>query len=251
MKSLRIEDRGKVRWIELASPNCTLTSGLISELQEEIGSHREDAASRVLVLAGSGGKFFSPGFNLGEVAPMTRSQMSRMIEGFERLFLDLLVHPKPTLAMLNGSALAGGCIVASSCDFRISREGSRIGMTPLNHAISIPYGAQQIIARIIGWPRARRSLQLGESYSSAEAEPMGWIDGSASGERLESETSQLADTLSSINPAAFETTKSMLLDSLTRRVIPPQSSHREAFLDCWFSPQAQRRLHEASTRLGG
>ncbi|HSR69113.1 MAG TPA: enoyl-CoA hydratase/isomerase family protein [Acidobacteriota bacterium] len=235
--------------LELASRHNTLTRLAIAELLAALESHARDDGSRVLIISGQGSRFFSPGFDLRQVSALQRAEMEDMIEAFEGLMVSLLRHPKPVLAQLNGDALAGGCILASCCDFRLARRGALIGMTPLNFSVAVPYTAQQVFRHLLGFSRARRPLWLGENYPVEKALGMGWIDQVESEEKLPSAVDGLARRLAAGDPAAFRTSKDFLLAPLLRQIDPPSPHRRRDFLDCWFSASTQSRLRATLRNL--
>ncbi|HSR49258.1 MAG TPA: enoyl-CoA hydratase/isomerase family protein [Acidobacteriota bacterium] len=240
---------GQLLHVGLRTRNNTLSRSLIQELSHALDQHSREASSRVMIISGQGEKFFSPGFDLTEVSSFGRTQMDAMIEDFEALAVALLRHPKPIVAQINGDCLAGGCILASCCDFRLIRQEARIGMTPMSYSVAVPYTAHQVFLHLMGASRARSALWLGESYSAGQALEIGWVDQVASADDLQSSCRELALRLAEADPVAFSTSKAFLLEPLLSRVDPPSSRRRKAFLDCWFSSGSQSRLRATMERL--
>ena len=110
---------------------------------------------------------------------------------FIGVLLQLRVYPKPTVALLNGDALAGGALLATACDFRVSGPDVSIGMTDLTRDVLIPYESLRILREVIGNQRAREVALLGRRFPAADARKMGWLDEVVEVERLD-EAARLA-----------------------------------------------------------
>src|SRR5215813_9319973 len=74
----------------------------------------------LLVRGGDGTGAFSAGLDLREVASLSTSQMADFIRLLEEVFTTLYLHPAPTVALVNGHAIAGGCVLALCCDYRVA-----------------------------------------------------------------------------------------------------------------------------------
>jgi enoyl-CoA hydratase len=103
-----------------------------------------DDAIRAVVVTGSGA-FFSGGFDFA--APRRDDEVAHgLYELYRDCHLRLLELPKPTVAMVNGHAIAGGLVVALACDRRIAVDGAyRIGLNEVEVGASFPRAAFEIV----------------------------------------------------------------------------------------------------------
>src|SRR5262245_19744991 len=139
MATVRVDDRdGGVRLLTLDRPPAnaedeTLLTDLGAALDE---AARQDAV-RAVVLTGAG-NFFSGGFDLS--APRRDAAGAAAIGTlFRDTHLKLLTLPKPTVALVNGHAIAGGFILALACDYRLGVDGDyRIGLNEVAIGSSFP-----------------------------------------------------------------------------------------------------------------
>jgi enoyl-CoA hydratase/carnithine racemase len=92
-----------------------------------------------------------------------------------RLFGRLRDAPFVTVAVVNGFALGGGCELALSCDFRMMAEEARIGLPEVRLGALPGGGGVQMLARVLGRPRALEVALLGEQLSAAEAKAVGLV----------------------------------------------------------------------------
>src|SRR5215475_5138111 len=102
-----------------------LGTALMSSLRDQLAK----AANQPVLLRGMGDAF-SAGLNLKEVSSLDGYGMRRFLALLDDLVLDLYTHPAPTVALVNGHAIAGGCVIALCCDQRIAQRNprTRIGL---------------------------------------------------------------------------------------------------------------------------
>src|SRR5262249_3153716 len=96
----------------------------------------------------------------------------------EQLVDVLYNHPAPTVAFVNGHAIAGGCVLALCCDLRVAspREGIRIGLNEVALGLKFPpLTLAMVRARLTGPPRAR-SIPEAALYDAREAMDLGIVD---------------------------------------------------------------------------
>ena len=239
---LAIDTSAKITTVEIRTPNNTITLELIQQLRRSLLDHRENKQQRVYILTGAGWRLFCPGLHLGRVLKLDRPAMEEFMQQFCSLCRELFSHPKPTIARLSGHALAGGCILASCCDFRLSIQGTRIGLTPLNRFLPVPAGCQQILAFRVGSRHLGRVLLRGLSMTAAEANRVGWLDWLGDSAQLDSQIESLAASLGVGLPLAFAATKRNLLGGLPDHIRELDRRELDPFLDCWFATRTRAYL---------
>src|SRR5512134_3343082 len=110
-----------MREIVIASPSRNAVS---SSLLESLGRDVEAAGGEPLLLSGAG-DVFSAGLDLNEVARIDEAVALRLLGALERLVAALFTYPAPTVALVNGHAIAGGCVLALCCDYRVATADPR------------------------------------------------------------------------------------------------------------------------------
>jgi enoyl-CoA hydratase len=112
-----------------------LGSGLMSRVRDEL----RRAGGRPVLLRGDGDAF-SAGLDLKEVADLDSEGMASFLGLLEDLVLDLYTYPGPTVASINGHAIAGGCVLALACDQRIAVQNprARIGLNEVALGVRYP-----------------------------------------------------------------------------------------------------------------
>src|SRR2546426_2721338 len=151
MPTVRSEDRAEgVRLLTLDRPPANaITPELLNDLSSALEAAREDNAVRAVVLTGAG-RFFSAGLDLrGDIdfqAVAAPTAGTDPFSALRRCLLSFLRFPKPTVAMLQGHAIAGGLILVLACDYRLGADGEyRIGLNEVAIGASFPRAASEIV----------------------------------------------------------------------------------------------------------
>ncbi len=181
-----------VHEIVLDSPHLNaLSIASMTALRDELRS----AGGQPLLLRGAG-RAFSAGLDLGEIANLKDDELLVFIKLLDSLFLELFTYPGPTVAWLNGHAIAGGCLLALACDQRIAAASPaiKIGLTEVALGISFPPGALAIARYRIANHCVDEVLLGARLYSPTEALRRGLVDEVVddSGERARSSLASLA-----------------------------------------------------------
>jgi len=240
MDQLKRRHDGALTWIGFSSVNNTIGITLLSELESVVDECSGLAKASALIIHGNGEKFFSPGLNLHEISRLDRAEMSDFMEAFSRLNLKLFTSPTPTLAMLNGDALAGGFLLASCCHLRYGHSGVRVGLTSLSQSVVMPFGSLKILESLIGVKETREIVKGGLCYSSEQACRVGWLDGIL--DKQDMELSMRRKALSFLQ--CSRTRQLGDRRRLAARILQDEQQHLEVFLDHWFSRKAQKQLGE-------
>ncbi len=125
---------------------------------------------------------------------------------------------KPTIAMIDGFALGGGCEIACSCDIRIASLRSKFGTPEINLGLIPGYGATQRLAKLVGYGKTLEMVMTGEMISAEQASKIGLINHVTTNENLHEFTMNMAMTIASksnyILATAKRTIKAALNNSL-------------------------------------
>jgi enoyl-CoA hydratase len=201
------DDRDGVRILRLAHGKV---SAMDIELGEALTREMADAAAasiRAVIITGTGSSF-SAGVDLFRVingGPEYGRAFLPVLDAFLRAVLTL---PKPTVAAVNGHAIAGGCILAACCDHRIMVEGAgRIGTPELAVGVPFPALPLQIMAARISDTALRDLVFTGRTVLIDEARTLGLIDEKCPAGMLLDRAMEAAQRLASIPPRAFALTK--------------------------------------------
>jgi len=141
---------GGIAVLTLASDKVNaLDVATLGEISSYVDSAAQDPAVRALVVTGAG-SIFSAGLNVGEVLDHEKDRTGVLLDALNDALVLLFRFPKPTVAAINGPAIAGGCILACACDKRLIAEGARIGATELKVGVSFPVFAVELLRHACG-----------------------------------------------------------------------------------------------------
>ncbi len=148
-----------------------LNQALLSELDHALASLEGDREIRALVLRAEG-RVFCSGIDLQEV---DRLEGAHNPAGIENVFHRLERLPIPTLAAVNGAALAGGLELALHCDLRLAGESAQLGMTLARVGLMVPFNFTRKLIEVIGAPATAQILFTAEAIDARRALAMGMV----------------------------------------------------------------------------
>jgi enoyl-CoA hydratase/carnithine racemase len=197
-----------------------------------------------LFLTGDGDAF-STGLNLKEVLALDAAGLEGFLGKFERLAEALFQYPGPTVACLNGHAIAGGCVLALCCDYRVSLPNPqiRIGLNEVALGVTFPPRTMALVRSRLPNQHANRLLLGAELYPPHEAQAFGLID-DVSADAVELARRRLAE-LSSRPAASYAATK-QVLNALVSEATASEELRRLAAY--WANPDVKQRLAAALVR---
>jgi methylglutaconyl-CoA hydratase len=208
-----VTDSGPIRTITLHRPERR--NAMTPEMQLELIAAFEDAAEsrcRVLVLTGAGDAFCS-GLDLAFLRDADKkSELEHRAdsEQLARLFLALYELPIPTIAAVNGPAIAGGTGLAMICDFTLAVPTAKFGFTEV-HIGFVPAIVSAFLALHVCHKRAVDLLLTGRHFDAEEAFRLGLVNELIPREQLAGRTKSLADTLLANSPQALKATKRLVV----------------------------------------
>ena len=176
------------------------------ELNAALNQAKADENVRVVILRGAGSAFCA-GMDLKWAHTATVLEYRKWMETLYWELTDIMCGlGKPTIAALNGPALAAGCTIAFSCDMIIASDKAYIGYPEINIGL---LSAKHIILlpRIVGRLKAFELVITGEPLSVKEAERMGLVNKVVPHDKLEEVVDELASKVAAKSPLAVKLTK--------------------------------------------
>jgi methylglutaconyl-CoA hydratase len=184
------------------------------ELMEDVTAALKQAAdstAQVVILTGAGNAFCA-GMdldNLKQLIGRSDEQNLRDSRTMAGLFRSLYDFPKPTIAAVNGAAIAGGSGLATLCDFTLAVPGAKFGYTEVCIGFVPGIVSSYLIANV-GEKRARDLLLTGRLFAAEEAKLMGLVTEIVTPERLMPRALELSRQLMANSPASLRATKALL-----------------------------------------
>jgi enoyl-CoA hydratase/carnithine racemase len=149
-RKIKVVETDGIAVLTLASDKVNaLDVDTLEEISEYVDQCEHDTAVHALVVTGEGA-IFSAGLNVGEVVDNDIDRTGILLEVLGTALVRLFRFPKPTVAAVNGPAIAGGCILACACDKRLMADGASIGATELKVGVSFPVVAVELLRHACG-----------------------------------------------------------------------------------------------------
>ena len=235
-KTIVVTDSASIRTIMLNRPERR--NAMTPDMQTELTSALGDTASsgcRVLVLTGAGEAFCS-GLDLSELHSAKEKSPADHRDDAERiarLLIALYELPVPTIAAVDGSAIAGGAGLAFLCDFTLATPESKFGFTEVRIGF-VPALVSAFLALQIGDKRSRDLLLTGRLFDAGEAHRLGLVNEIVAPEKLAERVQALANMLIANSPQSLKATKLLLtqqnkarLDSAIAQALEANALSRE------------------------
>src|SRR6266581_2077043 len=186
---------------------------MMAELQTAL-DHIEKSHARVAIVTGSG-KAFSAGMDLDMLAAIAQQSPAENQEDSRRIakmFRRIWSYPRPLIAAVNGAAYAGGCGIATLCDFTLVAPEAKFGYTEVKIGF-LPAIVSVFLTRQIGEKRARDLLLTGRIIEAEEAKEFGLVSEIVPAERLMERAYELANLLIAASPSSLTRSKHLLVSS--------------------------------------
>lgn len=178
--TLRLEKDGKVAHllIDRAAKRNAFNQAMWEAFPDLLHDAMADKSIRVLIVrAAESGSAFCAGADIGEFAngvehPEWRAKNQAAIN---RVQHELTRAAKPTIAVIDGDCVGGGCGLAIACDFRIAGPNARFGITPAKLGLVYPLHDTKLLVDLVGPSEAKKLLYTGRLITAEEALRIGLI----------------------------------------------------------------------------
>lgn len=210
--TLLLDINGDIASITLNRPEKrnAFSTAMICELQTAL-DEIEKSHARVGIITGAG-KAFSAGMDLEMLSAIAQQSPAENQEDSRRMakmFRRIWSFPRPLIAAVNGAALAGGCGIATLCDFTLAVPEAKFGYTEVKIGF-LPAIVSVFLTRQIGEKRTRDLLLTGRIIEPPEAKEMGLINEIVPAEKLLSRAKELADVLIAASPGSLSRAKRLM-----------------------------------------
>jgi 2-(1,2-epoxy-1,2-dihydrophenyl)acetyl-CoA isomerase len=193
------------------------TWAMTQELYRAVADYRDDDDLRVLILRGAGRRAFCAGGDIGgadedhrekvRAAPLGMGREMR--DGMQRVLTELRRIDKPSIAQIEGYAVAGGLALALACDFRLGSTTAKLGDTSNKFGLLPDEGGAWLFPFFMGYDKALKMSLLHEIYDAEAAFRLGLLTEVVTGD-LEARAFEFADALAEKAPLAVRCTKMMM-----------------------------------------
>lgn len=230
---LRME-RGKANALDLE---------LLAALDETLQA-LEDERPAAVVLTGTG-SIFSAGVDLFRMLDTGRDYLVEFLGTLGWSLRRLFTFPAPVVGALNGHAIAGGCILACACDYKVMADGDgRIGVPELRVGVPFPVVALEILRFAVPRQHLQKLAYVGKTYAPADALVWGLVDELVPPAELLDRAVAAAEELAAIPADSFRVTKEHLRRPAIDRIDALQGEVDAAVTNLWDAPATRQHIRE-------
>jgi methylglutaconyl-CoA hydratase len=210
--SLQLAYDGAIATITFNRPEKrnAISFELLSELMQAL-DEVEKSPAQILIISGAG-KAFCAGLDLEELKSLlgkTHDQNVKDSARMAQVFRRIYDFPKPTIAAVNGAAIAGGTGIATMCDFTLAVPEAKFGYTEVRIGF-VPAIVSSILVWQVGHKIARDLLMTGRLFDAAEAHRFGLANEIVPAEHLMGRARELANQLLENSPSSVRLTKKLI-----------------------------------------
>lgn len=234
---LRME-RGKVQALDL-------------ELVEALDEALQNAADApAIVLTGTGGAF-SAGVDLKRLLAGGDAYVDRFLPALSDVMVRLFAHPGPVVAAINGHAIAGGCVLACACDYKVMAESeATIGVPELKVGVPFPVAPLEILRFALADPHLQELVYLGRTYGADVALARGMVDEAVPADHVTARALAVAERLAAGPTARFRLTKEQLRRPALDRIALDAPRADPAVVAAWKDPATLAAIRTYVNELG-
>lgn len=167
---------------------------MVEELHELLDILEQDTTVKVLIFTGAGSTFISGG-DLEEFLSVRGEEAYPRLRKVGDLLDRLDAFSKPTIAMINGTAIGGGCEFAASCHFRLASNAAKIGFVQIGMHITSGWGGGSRLLSKLSEGQALTLLLTGERLDAKRAKELGFVDDCFPPEELDTKVHAFAQSI--------------------------------------------------------
>ncbi len=211
-KTIQLAQADQIATITLNRPEKrnAISFGLLDDLMRAL-DEVEHSSAVVLIITGAG-KAFCAGLDLDELKSLLGKTHEENVKDSARMaqvFRRIYDFPRPTIAAVNGAAIAGGTGIATMCDFTLAVPEAKFGYTEVRIGF-VPAIVSSILVWQVGHKIARDLLMTGRLFDAAEAHRYGLVNEILAPDKLMERAQELARQLIEASPSSVRLTKKLI-----------------------------------------
>ena len=242
---IEIQAKGSVQILTLASGRVNAQDvELLEELTLAVGDLARSGAG-ALVVTGAG-RAFSAGVDLNRVLEGGAGYTDRLLPALSEAFEAVFCYPGPTVAAINGAAIAGGCVLACACDRRLITPDAQIGASEVRVGLPFPVAALEVMRYACG-DSAEDVLLGGRTYRGSEALATRLAHRVVADGLVDAAVAEASD-LGGIAADAYSQTKAQLRAPTMERIRAAADVDTEV-REVWAADQTRQRVAAYVERL--
>jgi enoyl-CoA hydratase len=207
-QNIEVTKKGLLAYVTINRPELrnALNKETLQEMMDALHDVKTDDTVGCVIFTGKGDKSFAAGADISQLRQKTALDVFKP-GGMQEVYDQIEMFDKPTIAMVNGFALGGGCELALACDIRIASVNAKFGLPELNLSIIPGAGGTQRLARLVGKGKALDMILTGKIIGGEEAYRIGLVSDVVSQDELAAKTEEVAEKILAKGPLAVKLAK--------------------------------------------
>ncbi|KAM9843850.1 enoyl-CoA delta isomerase 1, mitochondrial [Aulostomus maculatus] len=226
-------------------PVNSLSLDFLTELCISIEKLEMDKGCRGLIITSSLPKVFSAGLDIMEMYGKSPESCGVFWKAVQEMWLKVYSSNMVTIAAINGSSPAGGCLMSLACDYRIMADNPRysIGLNETQLGIVAPFWFKDTMTNTVGHRTTEIALALGLLYSPSEALNIGLVDQLVAEDQLMTTAMETMTKWLTIPDHARQITKSMMRKPTIDKLTSSREADIQNFVSFITKDSIQKSLH--------
>jgi Delta3-Delta2-enoyl-CoA isomerase len=251
VKTLALERRDGIAILRLdKARGNAIDDDLVADLASAAAELAGDESVRGVLLSSAHARLFCPGLDLVALSSLDRPELHAFLRRFLSTVRSLYGLPKPMVAAVSGHAVAGGCILALTADWRVLSRDAAIGMNEVKIGLPLPWPIATLVRASVSPSATAKVALLGRNFSNDEALAAGLADELAEPGSVDEASLTRLMEFTSKDPRAMAKTKAYLRSETLAEMRAREEEAVPDFLDSWFSASTQERLRGILSSLG-
>ena len=178
MENVILHREQGIAWVIINRPEIrnAVDFDVMEQLSNILDQVEQSDEDKLAVFTGEGSQAFCSGGDLSIFHSLyTKKDSQAMLSKMGEILMRIFFFPKPTVAAVNGTAVGGGCELATSCDFRLAAPHSKLGFVQGTLGITTGWGASTMLYERLPQTTAMEMLMSCKRYTAEEAKQLGFV----------------------------------------------------------------------------
>lgn len=223
------------------APVNALNPAFLDALSVEYDRLGADHSVRAVVL-GSDLKVLSGGLDLKEAQGLDLQGQWDIVRALNESFTKLYAMPKPTIAAINGAAIAGGFFFVIGCDYRVTHARASFGLAEVRVGATLPFGPLELARADLSAADLRRLLLNGQPITAQAALASGIVDEIVAADAVMDRALDLAAQYAALPPKTYAASKADLRGATIQRIETAMQNGANTPEGGWFSDETKTAM---------
>jgi len=247
---MRVEKSGAIAVIRMDKSRANaIDAGFVEDMTRMAGEVERDGEVKGVLLASAHPRVFCPGLDLVGLVELDRPAMKQFMERFARMVWSLYGMVKPVVAAVGGHAVAGGCVLALTADYRVLKRGANIGLNEVRVGVPLPWTVATLLKASVRPERSSEVALLGRNFADDDALDVGLVQELADDDFEGKCLARLGEFVDK-DPQSFMHTKEYLRAHALADMKAHEAEHADQWLATWFSESTRARIRDIVAGLG-